>query len=110
NPTTTSPSSVLPSVSSGVLKVYDVVVVSCSNGSYRLARVSDIGTDEIKVIYFIGPKYNIDIKTKEEVIIVEQIILVLDKLPPMKVTWYHLHNKDFKLIHECLLNRRILVL
>ncbi|CAF1059114.1 unnamed protein product [Rotaria sordida] len=31
NPTTTSPSSVLPSVSSGVLKVYDVVVVSCSN-------------------------------------------------------------------------------
>ncbi|CAF3958878.1 unnamed protein product, partial [Rotaria sordida] len=31
NPTTTSPSSVLPNVSSGALEVHDVVVVSCSN-------------------------------------------------------------------------------
>ncbi|CAF1553302.1 unnamed protein product, partial [Rotaria sordida] len=30
NPTTTSPSSVLPSVSSGVLELYDVFGVSCA--------------------------------------------------------------------------------
>ncbi|CAF3398827.1 unnamed protein product [Rotaria socialis] len=64
------PSTPLPNISSGELEVNDIVVVASLNRSYRLARVLQLELDRIKVGYFSGPKYSIDMKKAAEFTVV----------------------------------------
>ncbi|CAF1688431.1 unnamed protein product, partial [Adineta ricciae] len=100
-------SSPLPTLSSADLELDDIVVVYSSNGAFQLARVIELKSESIKVIYFVGPKYTYNPKGPEQYVKVEEIILALDKIATGKSKFYTVSNVDLGCICDYLMKKRI---